>query len=105
MVDYIFAYAFGNVFQDFTISADAWAFVLARLCRGHQGGHAVADRLASRHVRLHGVSPIYIFRSLIGVALCVDMVEFWFMMQIATIFGFLTAYPVNWWLIRAGEKM
>jgi len=29
---------------------------------------------------------------------------FWFMMQIAMLIGFLTAYPVNWWLLRAGLK-
>ena len=32
------------------------------------------------------------------------MVEFWFMMQIAMMFGFMTSYPVNWWLIRQGVK-
>jgi len=26
------------------------------------------------------------------------------MMQIAMLFGFLTAYPVNWWLIKKGIK-
>jgi len=26
------------------------------------------------------------------------------MMQIAMLIGFLTAYPVNWWLLRAGLK-
>jgi hypothetical protein len=26
------------------------------------------------------------------------------MMQIAMVFGFATAYPVNWWLIRSGIK-
>ncbi|WP_297598169.1 DUF4396 domain-containing protein [uncultured Cetobacterium sp.] len=31
--------------------------------------------------------------------------EFWFMMQIAMCFGFLTAYPVNWWLVKKGIKM
>ena len=30
--------------------------------------------------------------------------EFWFLMQIAMLGGFVTAYPVNWWLIRAGLK-
>jgi hypothetical protein len=25
---------------------------------------------------------------------------FWFMMQLAMIAGFVTSYPVNWWLIR-----
>ncbi|MEO8630319.1 MAG: DUF4396 domain-containing protein, partial [Betaproteobacteria bacterium] len=29
---------------------------------------------------------------------------FWFMMQIAMLFGFLTSYPVNWWLLRTGIK-
>lgn len=31
--------------------------------------------------------------------------EFWFMMQIAMLCGFITAYPVNWWLVKAGIKM
>jgi hypothetical protein len=26
------------------------------------------------------------------------------MMQIAMLAGFVTSYPVNWWLIRAGLK-
>ena len=29
---------------------------------------------------------------------------FWFMMQIAMLAGFLTSYPVNWWLLRSGIK-
>jgi hypothetical protein len=29
---------------------------------------------------------------------------FWFMMQIAMLAGFITAFPVNWWLIRIGIK-
>ena len=30
--------------------------------------------------------------------------EFWFVMQLAMLCGFATAYPVNWWLIRSGIK-
>ncbi len=44
------------------------------------------------------------FRSLLGTQLTTDRVEFWFMMQIAMICGFVTSYPVNWWLIRRGIK-
>ncbi len=33
-----------------------------------------------------------------------DSPVFWFMMQIAMLLGFLTAYPVNVWLIRRGIK-
>ena len=31
-------------------------------------------------------------------------IEFWFMMQVAMACGFLTAYPMNWWLVKAGIK-
>ncbi|WP_022794895.1 DUF4396 domain-containing protein [Marinococcus halotolerans] len=29
---------------------------------------------------------------------------FWFMMQIALMIGFLTSYPINWWLVKRGIK-
>jgi hypothetical protein len=50
------------------------------------------------------VAYFWIFRQVLGVELEVNTVEFWFMMQIAMLFGFATSYPVNWWLIRAGIK-
>jgi len=31
-------------------------------------------------------------------------IEFWFMMQLAMACGFVTSYPMNWWLIRVGIK-
>jgi len=31
-------------------------------------------------------------------------IEFWFLMQLAMACGFLTAYPMNWWLVKAGIK-
>jgi hypothetical protein len=34
----------------------------------------------------------------------VNSSEFWFAMQVAMLSGFCTAYPVNWWLVRAGLK-
>ena len=34
----------------------------------------------------------------------VNTVEFWFVMQLAMASGFVTAYPVNWWLVSAGIK-
>ena len=30
--------------------------------------------------------------------------EFWFVMSMALLFGFLTAYPINWWLVAKGLK-
>lgn len=31
-------------------------------------------------------------------------ITYWFMMQVAMMLGFLTTYPVNWWLIARGTK-
>jgi hypothetical protein len=33
-----------------------------------------------------------------------DHIEFWFLMQLAMACGFLTSYPMNGWLIKAGIK-
>ncbi|MFI6073943.1 DUF4396 domain-containing protein [Actinoplanes sp. NPDC051343] len=33
-----------------------------------------------------------------------DTAAYWFLMQIGMALGFLTAYPVNAWLIRRGIK-
>jgi hypothetical protein len=33
-----------------------------------------------------------------------DHAAYWFLMQIGMVLGFLTAYPVNVWLIRRGVK-
>jgi hypothetical protein len=30
--------------------------------------------------------------------------EYWLMMQVAMLAGFVLSYPVNWWLVRAGIK-
>ncbi len=31
-------------------------------------------------------------------------IEFWSLMQLAMGCGFFTAYPMNWWLVKAGIK-
>ena len=63
--------------------------------------------LTARQVGIYGFMAFayfYLFRRVIGVTLRVDTAEFEFMMQIAMICGFLTIYPVNWWLIRTEIK-
>jgi hypothetical protein len=104
IVDYLFAYAFGIVFQYFTIApmrnlgfvAGIWAAIKADTLS-----------LTAWQVGMYGFMAFayfYLFGSLLGTKLDVDTVEFWFMMQIAMICGFMTAFPVNWWLIRTGLK-
>ncbi len=104
IVDYLFAYAFGIFFQYFTIAP----------MRGLSLGPGLiaaikADTLSltAWQVGMYGfmaVAYFYIFRHLLGIELRTDTVVFWFMMQIAMICGFLTSYPVNWWLIQTGIK-
>ena len=103
-VDYLAAYAFGVVFQYFTIApmrglglgAGIWAAIKADTLS-----------LTAWQVGMYGfmaLAHFVLFRQVLGVELRVDSAEFWFMMQVAMLCGFVTAYPVNWWLIRAGLK-
>lgn len=104
IVDYIFAFAFGVAFQYFTI----------RPMRGLSVGEGLKEAvkadvlsLTAWQVGMYGfmaLAHFWIFKHLLDARLHVASVEFWFMMQIAMLAGFLTSYPVNWWLIRRGIK-
>ena len=59
---------------------------------------------ATAGILFDGFTTFAIFQDGFGVKLATDTVEFWFMMQIAMHFGFMTSYPVNWWLIKRGVK-
>ena len=104
IVDYLFAYAFGVVFQYCTIAPmrglslapGIWAAIKADTLS-----------LTSWQLGMYGFMAIayfYLFGTLLGVKLTANHVEFWFMMQIAMLCGFATAYPMNWWLIKIGVK-
>lgn len=100
LLDYIFAYLFGIAFQYFTIKPmknlspgqGLWAAIKADTLSltawqiGMYGWMAIATFLIFGH-EIPKTSPV-----------------FWFMMQIAMLCGFLTAYPVNAWLIKSGLK-
>jgi hypothetical protein len=104
VVDYLFAYAFGIVFQYFTIAP----------MRGLSAGQGLlaaikADTLSltAWQVGMYGFMAFVhfgIFERALGQKLQTDSVEFWFMMQLAMLCGFITSYPVNWWLIKSGIK-
>jgi hypothetical protein len=104
IIDFILAFSFGIVFQYYTI-------VPMRKLSPGQGIVAAfkADALSltAWQVGMYGFmafAQFYLFRRVLGVPLEVNSVEFWLMMQIAMIFGFITSYPVNWFLVRAGIK-
>ncbi len=104
VLDFIVAFAFGIAFQYFTIKP------MRGLSPGQGLIQAVkADTLSltSWQVGMYGfmaVAHFWIFGSVLGTKLEVNSFEFWFMMQIAMLFGFVTAYPVNWWLVSSGIK-
>ncbi len=104
VVDYIFAYLFGIFFQYFTIAPMRGLSIGPGLVAAIK---ADTLSLTAWQFGMYGFMAFayfYLFRNVLGSPLQTDTAEFWFMMQVAMIFGFLTAYPVNWWLIRAGIK-
>ncbi|WP_298879435.1 DUF4396 domain-containing protein [uncultured Bradyrhizobium sp.] len=104
IVDYIFAFVLGVAFQYFTIKP------MRQLSPGEgirQALKADALSLTAWQVGMYGfmaIAQFVLFRKLLGQKLDASMPEFWFMMQIAMMAGFLTSYPVNWWLIKVGVK-
>ncbi len=72
-----------------------------------QAVKADAASLTAWQVGMYGFMAFayfYLFRRTLAAELRVDSFEFWFMMQIAMLCGFVTSYPVNWWLVRKGVK-
>lgn len=99
-LDYVLAFLFGIAFQYFTIKP-------AR-------GHSLTDRLKAAlkadalsltawQIGMYGWMAVVLFFIFDPAPDKLSPV-FWFMMQFAMIAGFLTSYPVNWWLIRRGIK-
>lgn len=104
VVDFLFAFVLGVAFQYFTIAP------MRNLGPAEGIWQAVkADTLSlsAWQIGMYGfvaIAHFWLFGSVLGAKLEVDMPEFWFMMQIAMLAGFVTAYPVNWWLIKSGIK-
>ncbi|HEY2727166.1 MAG TPA: DUF4396 domain-containing protein [Parafilimonas sp.] len=100
LIDYFFAFVLGIVFQYYSIKpmknltpkqkliaalkADTLSLTAWQV--GMYGGMAIADFLIFKY-RLQA-----------------NTIVFWFIMQLAMLLGFLTSYPVNWWLLKKGIK-
>lgn len=105
VISYIVALAIGILFQYAAI---------APMNRGRSAGRniweaAKADffSLTAWQVGMYGamaLGQLLIFPAAWGGPVATDTPVFWFMMQIAMLFGFCTAYPVNWVLIKKGVK-
>jgi hypothetical protein len=99
-IDYLLAFVFGIAFQYFAIKP-------ARHLSPGRGLIAAlkADTLSltSWQVGMYGWMALVTF-VIFRQELPKTEPVFWFMMQIAMLAGLVTAYPVNWWLIRRGIK-
>lgn len=100
ILDFVFAYLFGVAFQYFTIAP----------MRGLSVGKGLvaavkADTLSliSWQIGMYGWMAIATF-AIFGREIPKTDPVFWFMMQIAMLIGFCTAYPTNWWLLKKGIK-
>ncbi|HLH11373.1 MAG TPA: DUF4396 domain-containing protein [Methylovirgula sp.] len=104
VLDYLLAFGLGIAFQYFTIKP------MRQLSVGQGIREALKADFASItawQIGMYGFMAfaqfIWFGRSFGGKAE-VDTPEFWLIMQIAMICGFLTSYPVNWALLEAGVK-
>lgn len=104
VLDFVFAYVLGIVFQ-------YYAIVPMRGLSPREGLIAAvkADTasLIAWQVGMYGFMAFvqfYLYPYLAGRPAPVNSVEFWFAMQLAMVAGFLTSYPVNWWLVSVGIK-
>lgn len=99
-LDYAFAFTFGIVFQYFTIAPMQGLSLRDGLIAAFK---ADSLSLTSWQVGMYGWMAISVF-VIFGQGLQKTDPVFWFMMQIAMLVGFATAYPTNWCLLRAGIK-
>lgn len=103
-IDFVIAFVVGIAFQYFAIAP------MRGLSLGAGLRAAVkADTLSitSWQVGMYGLMAVLQFAVLapvFGAPASVFTPEFWFVMQLAMLAGFATAYPVNALLIRAGVK-
>jgi hypothetical protein len=104
IVDFIFAFSFGIIFQYFAIAPMRGLGLRAGLVAAVK---ADTLSLTAWQVGMYGfmaLAQFAYFRPVTGKPIEVNTPEFWFAMQIAMLCGFVTSYPVNWWLIEAGIK-
>lgn len=100
LLDFTLAYIVGIVFQYFAIAPmrglSGWPGILAAI-------KADTVSLVTFEIGMFAWMA-FTHKILFKPALEPTQPAYWFMMQIAMLIGFLTAYPANWWLIRKGIK-
>lgn len=104
VLDFLFAFVLGIAFQYFTIVPMRQLSFVQGIWQALKADTLSLTAWQIGMYGFMGVASFWLFDSVLGTKLEVNSPEFWFMMQIAMLFGFATSYPVNWWLIKAGIK-
>ncbi|MBF7019193.1 DUF4396 domain-containing protein [Staphylococcus sp. 18_1_E_LY] len=99
IIEFILAYIFGLLFQYFHMEI--------------KHDHPLADlkdavkadtfSLIAFEIGMFGFMIIMRF-AINNALLQPNKLEYWFLMQIAMLIGFITSYPVNWYLVKKGIK-
>jgi hypothetical protein len=99
--DFVAAWLLGIVFQYFTIkpmrNLSVGAGILAAI-------KADTFSILSFQLGMYGWMALTTFKLFPQAPLHPNQALYWFMMQIAMVFGFLTSMPVNWLLLKTGLK-
>lgn len=100
LFDYALAFTFGIAFQYFTIAP------MRKLPPGKgliQALKADTLSLTAWQVGMYGWMAIMRF-GVFSHEIVITHPAFWFLMQIGMAAGFVTSYPLNWWLVNEGIK-
>jgi hypothetical protein len=100
IVDYVLAFLLGIAFQYFTIKPMRNLSIKEGLASALK-----ADSLSITfwQIGMYGWMAVVTFL-IFGRELEKTTPLFWFMMQMAMWFGFVTSFPINWWLLKRGVK-
>jgi hypothetical protein len=101
LIDFALAFLLGIVFQYFTIAPMRGLGVRDGLVAAIK---ADAASLSAWQIGMYGWMSVALFLLFSPESLPKSEPVFWFTMQVAMAVGFLTSYPVNWWLLRSGIK-
>ena len=101
LADFVVAFMLGIGFQYFTIAPMKHLSPPAGLLAALK---ADSLSLSAWQLGMYGWMAIVLFVLYSPATLPKTQPAFWFMMQLAMFAGFVTTYPVNWWLLRTGIK-
>jgi hypothetical protein len=95
---FVLAYLFGIVFQYFSVAPMRGL--------GLREGVVASVKIDTLSLAAYevGMFAWMGFRAWLYPDLQPTMWTYWLMMQVAMVLGFVTTYPVNWWLISRGIK-